>query len=234
MKIWRLLRSAPASANILVAVASVLLLIKILVLNAIPKMFNGAYELGLVAEAVLSSVIASYVFYFIVVHIPRVQDKGSLRPYLQKYIHAVIRDCFSQIKELSKEAGTNLNPNSFTRSELSEAFASINPYSDAPLLVGYNDTKHVNWFQYLLNYKTTTSKSIRRLLAQLLYLDADILATLVAIDDCAHFVVVDVFNQISPTSDSFARAESEFFKYYQLCEQLNQKLSRLGYDRYEL
>jgi len=105
----RFLRSARPEANLLAASALAALLLKILVLNRFPALFFGAYELGLVVEAILASVVASYVFYLFVVHLKSQSDKGAVQPYIVKHTTRVVEDCQSQLLEISKLSGISIS-----------------------------------------------------------------------------------------------------------------------------
>jgi hypothetical protein len=76
----KFISTAPRLLNILALSSLVLLIAKILVLNDIKELFNGAYELGVVLEAVLASILASYIFYMVVVHLREFKDRKYIYP----------------------------------------------------------------------------------------------------------------------------------------------------------
>ena len=48
-----------------------------------PEVFLGGYEFGVLSDAILTSVVASYIFYLFVVHLKDQKDKITVRETLQ-------------------------------------------------------------------------------------------------------------------------------------------------------
>jgi len=220
MRVIKLLRTASPEANLLAVGATLLLLIKILVLNHFPAFLVGVYEFGLIAEAVLASVIASYVFYLIVVHVKEHSDRAIVHPYVEKHAKRVIGDCQSQVAELERTSGVILSLNAIAVNDVSAALTKIHPYSQAPLIIGHPDN-HGNWFQYFSHYAIRTKSSIRRLLDQLPYLDAQLIILLTAIDDCSHFNVIELVQTTQLANQNLSAFASGFYEYCTLCSQLS-------------
>jgi hypothetical protein len=122
------------------------------VLNRFPALFFGAYELGLVVEAILASVVASYVFYLFVVHLKSQADKGAVQPYIVKHTTGVVGDCQSQLLEISKLSGISISLANASIELVTDAFRKIAPYSDAPLIISPPNV-YANWFQYFITTK---------------------------------------------------------------------------------
>ena len=221
MHLYRLVKTAQPEANALAAISSVALLLKVLLLNRIPEAFQGAYEIGVLFEAVLGSVVASYVFYVLVVHLKERRDKAVLYPFIEKHASRIIGECCSQLTEISKKAQTPVTLDDL--SKLTEAFSKIPPYSDAPLIIS-QELNYANWFQYFDFHNSRTKESIRRLMDQLPYLEARLVNHISSIDDCTHFwgVKTSINNRVSnPDLQAWAGA---FAKYCQLCQELEKYL----------
>lgn len=62
------LRTIPSALNWLASATAATLLLKIFLLNQMAEPIPGFMQLGLVFEGILASVLASYIFYLIVVH----------------------------------------------------------------------------------------------------------------------------------------------------------------------
>ena len=77
LSLIRLLRTTRPEANVLAGLALLSLILKVLVFNRIRAFFYRAYEMGLVVEAILASIVASYVFYLLVLHLREQSDKGT-------------------------------------------------------------------------------------------------------------------------------------------------------------
>src|SRR5215216_1499412 len=64
------------------------------------EVWEGLYELSL-------ALISAYVFYFIVTHWKRQQDKGNLLPFLSSKTKAIIEDAEAVAGQLAQTSGYN-------------------------------------------------------------------------------------------------------------------------------
>ena len=227
MRILALLRTASPTANFLAASSTVALLLKVLVLDQLPEMFPGAHKAGLLSDAILTSVVASYVFYLLVVHVKEQTDKDTLRPYIQKHATRVVGDCLSQLSEISKTTGSALSLDSVEKEDVLAAFAKIQPYSPAPLIISPSNAR-ANWFEYFSYHEVRTKGSIRKLLDQLVFLDSRLVATITAIDDCSHFTHLSLVRESRVSNADLSVWAPPFWDYCVLCRALNSYLSAPG------
>ncbi|MEZ8305084.1 hypothetical protein [Vibrio splendidus] len=82
MKYFLFFRTIPKAVNLTLFVSFSTLCIKIVWLNAIPAPFEWMVSFGMIMEAILASVIASYVFYLFVVHYPEHQKRKVVIPVI--------------------------------------------------------------------------------------------------------------------------------------------------------
>lgn len=82
MGLWKFLLSASRGATCLAGAALVALATKVLMLNRWPAPSTFFYDFGVLVEAVLASVVASYIFYLFVVHLKDVNDKKAVGTYI--------------------------------------------------------------------------------------------------------------------------------------------------------
>ncbi|MDF2627279.1 MAG: hypothetical protein K0R39_1110, partial [Symbiobacteriaceae bacterium] len=75
--LFRFVTTIPRVLNWSVILSLLTLLIKIVLLNRLPESFPGANQLGIVVEGILGSMVASYVFYLVVVHTKEIKDKQA-------------------------------------------------------------------------------------------------------------------------------------------------------------
>lgn len=227
MQFVSLVRTASPTANVLAALALTLLLLKLVVLNRVPATVPVFYDLGMLVEAVLSSVVASYAFYLVVVHVKEVSDRSTVRPYILKHSQRVVAACRQQIMAVSTTSGVPLAFESVTREQLTEAFTKLAPYGEAPMIIFPNNT--ANWLQYLEYFMRSTKQSIGRVLAQLPFLEARLVAQLASVDDCSHFEHLSLMGSSVPVrnADLSAWAPS-FYKYVELCRALSSTLGAPG------
>jgi len=214
-----LVKSAAPAASYLAVLALALLALKILVLNRWPASATTVYELGLLGEAVLASVVASYVFYLLVVHLKEVSDRAVVSPYINRHTNRVVGNCEHQIGDIGRAAGYSLSLETLTEQEVTAAFSKIAPYSPAPLVMGAIGN-NANWLQYFDFQKNRTRESIARIFGQLIYLDARRVSLLAEIDDCDHFSSIGHILHIPIRNTDLANFASSFFAYCEVCLEL--------------
>lgn len=223
MQLLRLVRTAAPEANILVSASLGLLLLKTFVFNRFPSPFTGGYELGVLVESVLASVVASYVFYLFVVHLKERSDKSTVQPYINKHASLVVGDCCSQIAAVANAAQIELNAGTLSLDQVTEAFKKIHPYSPAPMILA-DGNSNANWFQYFDYFESRAKDSIVRVLAQLLYVDIQLVSVLSAIDDSSHFRHLDHLRGLPLRNTDLSSWASTFFAYCELCQKLDKLL----------
>lgn len=229
MKLLEFLKSASPEANRLVIYASIALVIKQF-LNAIPAPMSGMYEFGLIVEAILASVIASYLFYLLAVHAKEISDRSIIQPYLDDHFKGIVRECENILSSVSQRTGLALDFATLKLEEIREAFSAIQGSDQAPIIFGESNG---TWIQYLNHYMERTSNHTKRLLVQLPHLKPDEIKDVVNIDECKYFwllsSIVDIdkipkyrFNQ------SLEFFSEEFFNYCQCCKKISGRLSSVA------
>ncbi len=219
MHLLKLIRTASPEANLLASLSASALVFKIVFLNTVPQIFPGAHELGVIFEAILASVVASYIFYLIVVHVKEQEDKIAVNPYISKHIKSILTNGISQLKAIEKASKISLNIDFLDESLLSKALSEISPYSDAPLILT-STNKSASWIQYLSYNMNQAKSSIRRLLDQLIFLDAKLVALITAIDDCSLYRNIEFVQTIRLNNDNLSNFHSAFYEYFTLCKSL--------------
>lgn len=229
MRLWNLIRTASPTANWLAALSLLLLVVKIFGLNRIPSTIDGVYEIGAIFEAILASVIASYVFYLIVVHIQERSDRDALQPYIAKQAQRIVRECVSQLGHISTESGVLLSFDRLTESEVKAALTKIDPNGEAPLVARTaSGIVYTTWLRYFAFHNERTAVSIQKLLAQLRFLDADLVRLVMDIDDCSHFTVISHLSNQQLNNKDMSTFSDGFYEYCQTCQRLHAYLIANG------
>jgi len=196
------------------------LVVKIFVLNKIAEPFSGAYEAGVVAEAVLASIVASYVFYLLVVHLSQIKDREQIEPFVKKHLTRMVGDAYAVLADISKTSGTQLSLASLTAEDLHNALSKIQVGSESPLLISPQMRK-ASWIEFFSYRASRTKTSAQKLLHHVTLISAKRIRLIVDIDDCSYF------NQLEQMTGVNIRADSDLtfigsgqFKYFQLCQEL--------------
>jgi hypothetical protein len=224
VKISRLVRTASTVATALAACSTSVLLLKLLFLNKYPEIFFGAYDLGVLVDATLTSIIASYIFYLLVVHLKEQSDKDAVAPYVAKHARRIVGDCQGQLIELSKKSGVAMELAEITKVQIEAAFQKIDPNSAAQLLISASG-RYANWLEFLLYRIGRTRVSARKLLDQLPLLEGTLIQMIASIDDSSYFLQVDMVCSSGPiTNKDMTFLCSGFYDYCALCQNLNKYL----------
>jgi alkylhydroperoxidase/carboxymuconolactone decarboxylase family protein YurZ len=226
MRLLRFVRSAYPEANALGAASAAGLLIKLLVLNELPEAFDGAYELGVVAESIMVSVLASYVFYLLVVHAKEASDRAILKPYVEKHSRTVVGRCKAQLADLSQASTRPLLLSGVTAEEIAESFSHIAPTAKAPLLLLVDPPMHANWLQYFGEHAQRSKESIRKLFDQLPFLDAELVKILTEIDDCSHLNHQSYHSPFDARNRDLSAWAGGFYRYCVSCRELEGKIEK--------
>lgn len=210
--------SIPWEANLLAIAAAVVLLIKILAANELPEIFRNAYEVGVVFEGLLGSILASYVFFLIVVHLKERRDIASISTFINAWRDRIVGDCCSTVQAVGKATDMQLDLASLTLEDVEKAFAKIDPQASAPLMIKLND--YATWMGYLKYNNDRTRRWINKLFTQLKYVPAELTAKVLDIDNCTYFYVVDVAASHAMKNTDASFLASNFYDYCELCRKL--------------
>ena len=224
MNLWLLIRSAAPTANILAVISLALLTLKILILNGYAAPVHIMHDLGVLMDSILASVVASYVFYLIVVHLHETNEIAITRPYIAKHSARVVGLCNQQLVAYSAASGVPLSFESLTQQTLEHAFSKLNPQEDSPMLF-LPQKKPATWLQYLEHYGSKSRQTIAQVFSQMKYLDADLVARLATIDDCSHFDSLELVRSgvTFRNADLVAWAPA-FYGYVVACRSLDELL----------
>lgn len=212
-------KTIPRAINLAALISAILLLMKLFIFNKMPEPVGGLHKLGLIFEAVLASVLASYVFYLIVVHLKEVREKKTIYPYVTRWANFVVKDCKMQIAGFSGGEPTKLDFQTLTKHDIEAVFARLAPNGDAPLVFWQGG--QANWLQYFENYRVRSLRHIDKIMTQLLFLEAPLVALLMKVQDSTHFNSIETLSRVRLNNDNLMTFAGPFFDYVQACRELD-------------
>lgn len=217
------LRTIPTALNWLATATAATLLLKIFLLNQIAEPIPGFMQLGLVFDGILASVLASYVFYLIVVHFKEMRDSAVIYPHVLKWAQGVVGECKSQLAEFSKHTGHHTDIQSATKQDIESIFKKIDLKSNAPLVFSLGS--YANWIQYFDHHRTRSKRGIAKIMAQLIFLEAPLVAHLTKVDDCNHFSIIEMLLHRKISNKDLSAFADTFFDYCVACRCLDSYLA---------
>jgi hypothetical protein len=215
----RTIRSSAPEANWLALASLLLLLPKIIWWDEVPEAFPNAHKAGVVWEAILVSLLASYVFYFLVVHIKEEADKAVVRPAIHRRLNLLLARCTGPLAEFARATNQDLDFEKLTKEQIESAFSQIDPNGESPMVVG-REGSPVNWLYYN-NYHVSESKQmIPKILEHLVFLDARTAALLAEIENCHYFHMITMMQNVGVSNKNLDILAKHFFDYVELCRKL--------------
>ena len=169
----------------LLVVDAIFLLIMELVLKKIPAPYPVFVRIGDLMVTLAVSFIASFIFYFVQVHMPKIKERERIYPSIAKMFNQILSsetDILTQLlglkmKEMSEEV-------------IKEKAKHIDLYTEAPLTIGSPQGDHrANWLEYCIYRVGIIDRNTDMMLNVSSYLDSECLDILMRIQDSETFLV---------------------------------------------
>ena len=183
-----------------------------------PELFKGGARLSIIISKLCISYISAFIFYFIVVHLKRQEDKRNIFKYLEKVTYSIVGDSQSILNSLRNTAEIDLNLKYPSQNELDKICISIDPNSEAPIINIL--MKPGNWL-FLFKYKKDrTFNSIKKIHTKIHFLDTEFLKLIDKIEDCSFLKNIEMVIQIGVTNKNLLWLSSDLFEYFKRIEKL--------------
>lgn len=219
MKFFRNVFDVTPYLNITLLVAILSILLMEAYLKDVPENVAWGAEFGVVFYKLCLSIMASYIFYFIVVHLKSQSDKENINAFVATKSYRVVGEYKSQIQEIKKATNTVSGDEFLTKNEIQTMFQSINPKNNAPLILGQLG-KSANWIQYMAYHKERTQKLVQKIFVKMPFLDSELVRLLAEIDDCSHFGMIESTLNMQFKNGNMSAWASTFYDYSVKCKEL--------------
>jgi hypothetical protein len=226
MKYFNFFRTANKAASISTLISLIALFAKVIFLNPITSATAQIYDLGVVVDAILTSVIASYIFYLFAVHLKEVQDKELIAPFFNKRMNFVIDYCEAQLREISRESGIHLTLEDLTEESLRGALKRIDGNSAAPIKE-WGSNQSLNWYEYFYHYIKKSKESIAVIFVNIDQLDVIQVSILTEIYDCNHFLVFPAVVKSGVFDNDLTKQTGSFLNYFNRCRDLKSQMKKI-------
>lgn len=182
MEIFDAIRSCPRWINSLSWGSLIALVIKTLVLDHIRAPLPMFVQLGPLADNLLASNFAAYVFLVVSVQIPAVRDKRHLGPALEGELAKIAHASTGFLTGLAYSKGEKL-PAVVTKAFVDELFDQTDPRHLSVVATRPPNSRTVNWLEALAKHYEWVAPSLHRTRLYSRYLDAELLRLLSEIED---------------------------------------------------
>jgi hypothetical protein len=214
MKYFDFFRTANRAASISFLTSLIALLVKVIFLNPIPASTPQIYDLGLVADSLLTSIVGSYIFYLLVVHLKETEDKKMLAPYLKSKANSLVGKCEMLLKRIGQRSERSLELSNLKLEDLSYALSKFNLLSDAPHMVGAFQS---NWSLFFDYHEDYSKNDISDLLGKMIFLDPEFIKLVLALEDSAHMKIGATLRNAFADSPNLSAYAPTLFQYCQQC-----------------
>lgn len=127
--------SVSLTLNVLLVVSFIVVVLHDFVFTGRPELFEGGAQVWDLVYRLSLALIGSYIFYFVVVHLKRQQDKENLRPFLQRQTNFAIGDAKLLAHTLKEESGYDFAGDYPSLADTQIMCAKIRLNDEAPLVV---------------------------------------------------------------------------------------------------
>lgn len=161
-----------------------------LVLNNYSELFPGAHTVGQLFSILSISYIASFIFYFIVVHIKSEEDKENINEYVGYKVYSIITSAHLFIQPLQQTKDKKAKFEDLDLANLKTLLRSINRNSkDAPYIINDQNATWLQWFEYL---KESTQSNIKEIFVRYNHLDSKLIRLVTRIENSMFFYQWDL------------------------------------------
>lgn len=188
-------------------------------LKDIEEIVSWGSEFGEIYYRLCLSIIASYIFYFIVIHLKSMRDKENINTFVSSKVCQIVGDYNKQLSEIKKVSNLKDDKTTYELEDWKDLLIKISPKAQAPLILG---TRYATWMQYFSYYNKRTQSHIQKIFVNMPFLDSELVKILAHIDDCSHFSVIDLLSSVSFNNDNMEGFASTFLEYAELCRQLDE------------
>ena len=214
----KLLLTVPLPVNIGLIISTFYIVVVRFVINDFSEPFIGAYKVGWIGYDLFLAYVASYIFYFLVVHLKSFNDKQNINEFVADHTKRLVFEGQSVFTDLSKASGLSNLTFPPSPDEVKQICQKIDPHGQAPMIT--NDFQKVNWIYYLYNRKLVSDNLSRKILGRMPYLESELINIVSLIDDNSFFSMVEHLNRQAFQNKNFQFLDKSLFNYFALVYKL--------------
>jgi hypothetical protein len=214
--------------NIVFLVAIGIIILHDFVFWGRPELFPSASRLWELAYLLGLTWVASYVFFYINVHLKALREKETLRPFLYTYTLRVVGDTMSIILTLKRATNEDIDSEAANTDykglwpsleETRRMCGAVNRASQAPQFAG-------NWLEFLAYQKRRTEHHLSRIYTATPFLNAEHLQILMDLENCSYLNFLAFEVSRGPGDGDFSHMAKELHDYFERARRLHEYASR--------
>lgn len=156
-----------------------------LVLRKIPAPYPIFVRIGDLFVTLGVSFLASFIFYFVQVHVHEIKEKEKVYPSIAQMFRFIINAEWDILINL-----LGVKKGVVSEEIIREKVQEINLYTDAPLVIGRPDGDHkANWVEYCIYHVKTIDRNGDMMMNMSAYLDSECMNLLLRIQNSDTFLI---------------------------------------------
>ena len=213
--------------SLMVVSVAFIFLYKFIFVNC-PEWIVGASIVGEIFFNIFLAIIASYIFYFIVVHNKDFNEKKIVSNIFKLKLQNIIDVENTTLNKLLELAKVSINENTITIDTLKSVFHKIKVNQNFDLMFSEIQVYEYKLLDFLRFYSNQTNSIIKDIY-QLPHLEAVLIQKLNNIETSDYIKMIALFDGFKEyeQSDLFPFAES-FFEYQKLVEELSEYIRKIN------
>lgn len=158
-----------------------------------PERVRWGSELGTIVDNLSIALVASYIFYFIVVHLKDEYQKRKMYNHLSNGVRLIFAFSKKFIEDLAQEQNIDESYDELTDQQLTDICQNIDAQSSAPESVyvpSQNTYRHSNWIEYSYQTKERIEDHIEFLFSYTDFMDVELVELLTEINNSMFLQVI--------------------------------------------
>ncbi len=227
------IKTLPRALTILSLFSLGFLILKVTLLNSIPEIFEYGHELGVMVEGILLSVVASYIFYLIVVHYKETKEKASLIPYVIEWCEGLVASSRNVISVVFDAKDVSYDYKLLSRDDIAQVVSNLDPYQENISLYQKGKlTRHIgNWYGFFSSLQELDLIKLERIKNSKYLLEAELIEIVTDIAECSYYMMLPHYQaaikQGHKPGSPFQNDGADIFTYYQHCLRLRKYLDKI-------
>jgi hypothetical protein len=225
-RLINILRSVNQSVIIVFLSSLLFIAIYKFLLLRIEEYFVGASVMGEIFYEIALAIVASSIFYFVVVHLKDYHDKKIVQKILYHKLIRISNIKNMLLRELFQKSGIAPNNIAVSEESLRAVLSSISPNDPSPPVFELMKT-NPNWTTYLIYFSRQTLDVVRDAYQFMHYLDSPLLEILHKIENSNYVNHLRPFESIAEyTYPDLSPFTKSFLEYITLIDELSSYLAK--------
>lgn len=184
-----------------------------------PELFQNAGKVLYLLYQLSLALLASYVFFYVNIHLPRQRDRKNVHQFLNEKTFHIVQDAQHIVNGLRHSSGCDVKDDYPSLPDLEGMCSKVHPYAKAPLFFG-DLMRSANWMEDLVHFRKSTKETVGSIYKIIPLLDSGYLKLVMDIDDCSYFSHLKDVGSARMRNDDISFLADMLYDYLQKVKRL--------------